>query len=156
MFRRPRQRCLLAVGRTVLAPVPSNEIRVPVVEEQLSVELRQVETDRVRVRTAIDVHEAIVEETLRVGSLKVNRVVVDCEVAAAPEPRREGDTLIIPIVEERLVIEKRLFVIEEVHVTGLFRDETVNTPVSLRRMRAVIERDGNEQSSTGETDGRPT
>lgn len=132
-----------------LASRHPEEIRVPVVEEQISVERREVETDRIRVRTVVDVHDALVEETLHVGHLDVTRVAVEREVAEAPAPRREGDTLIIPVVEERLVVEKRLFVVEEVHVTSSSRDEAVAIPVSLRRTRAVIERDDDQPSATG-------
>ena len=132
------------------------EERVALVEEQISVAKRQVETDRVRVRTVVDAEQVLVEEMLSTGHLDVTRVAVDREVASAPAPHQDGDTLVIPIVEERLVVEKRLFVVEELRVTRSSRDEAVSVPVSLRRMRAVIERDGTAQASTGETDGRPT
>ena len=132
------------------------EERVALVEEQISVAKREVETERVRVRTVVDAEQVLVEEMLSTGHLEVTRVAVDREVASAPSPRQDGDTLVIPIVEERLVVEKRLFVVEELRVTRSSRDEAVSVPVSLRRMRAVIERDGTAQASTGETDGRPT
>lgn len=132
------------------------EERVALIEEQISIAKRQVETDRVRVRTVVDAEQVLVEEMLSTGHLEVTRVAVDREVASAPSPHQDGDTLVIPIIEERLVVEKRLFVVEELRVTRSSRDEAVSIPVALRRMRAVIERDGPDQSSTGETDGRPT
>ena len=116
------------------------ELRLPVMEEQVTIERRAVETDRVRVRTVVDVDEVLVEESVRTGSLTVERLTVDRAVAGAPAPRQDGDTTIFSIVEERLVVEKRLFVVEEVRVTRSSRDDAVTTPVSLRRMRAVIER----------------
>ena len=116
------------------------ELRLPIVAEEVTVERRAVETDRVRVRTVVDTDERLVEESVRTGSLTVERLPMDHEVAAAPGVRQEGDTTIFAIVEERLVVEKRLFVVEEVRVTRSSRDEAVTTPVSLRRMRAVVER----------------
>ena len=128
----------------------------PLAEEQLSAGRRSVETDRVRVRTVADEHDVLVEEVLRTGSLDVTRVKVDREVAEAPTPYRDGNTLIIPIVEERLVVEKRLFVVEEVRVTGSSHEEAVSVPVSLRRMRAVVERDDSNDDQQGATNGQST
>ena len=124
-------------------------IRVPLVEEQVEIGKRQVETDRVRVRTIVDTQDVLVDEMLRTGSLHVRRVAVEREVAEAPAPYQDGDTLVIPVIEERLVVEKRLFVVEEVHVTGTSHEQAVTIPVSLRRMRAVIERDDPDQVQTG-------
>lgn len=127
----------------------TDELRVPLVEEQLSIERKEVETDRVRVRTVVDTENVLVEDLLRVGRLDVTRVAADREVTEAPEPYREGDTLVIPIVEERLVVEKRLFVVEELRVTSSSEDEAVSIPVSLRRTRAVVDRDVTDQFKTG-------
>lgn len=132
-----------------MVPETSDEMRVPLVEEQLSVERKEVETDHVRVRTVIDTENVTVEDILRVGRLDVTRVAVDREIAEAPEPYRDGATLVISIVEERLVVEKRLFVIEELRVTTSVEDEAVSIPVSLRRTRAVVERDNSDQLTAG-------
>ena len=133
-----------------MAPDDPDELRIPIVEEQLSVGRKRTETDRVRVRTVVDTEDVIVEDLLRVGRLHVTRVAVDREVAQAPEPYRDGDTLVIPVVEERLVIEKRLFVVEELRVTSSSQDEAVSIPMSLRRTRAVVERDDPDQLATRE------
>ena len=131
-----------------MVPEDQNQLRVPLVEEQVSIERKQVDTDRVRVRTVVDTDHVLVEELLQVGRLDVTRVAVDREVAEAPEPYRDGDTLVIPVVEERLVVEKRLFVVEELRVAGSSHGEAVSIPVSLRRTRAVVERDDPEQLAT--------
>ena len=133
-----------------MAPDDPDELRILIVEEQLSVGRKRTETDRVRVRTVVDTEDVIVEDLLRVGRLDVTRVAVDREVAQAPEPYRDGDTLVIPVVEERLVIEKRLFVVEELRVTSSSQDEAVSIPMSLRRTRAVVERDDPDQLATRE------
>jgi len=133
----------------VLAPEDQDKLRVPVVEETMAIERREVETDRVRVRTVVDAENVLVEEQLRVGRLEVVQVAVDREVAEAPAPYREGDTLVIPVVEERLVIEKRLFVVEELRVTSSSQNEAVSIPVSLRRTRVIVERDDQDQPAAG-------
>ena len=132
-----------------LATENAHETRVPLVEEHLSVERKQVETDRVRVRTVVETEKVLVEELLRVGRLDVTRVVVDREVSDAPKPYRDGDVLVIPIVEERLVVEKRLFVVEELRMASSSQEEAISVPVSLRRTRAIVERDDPDQLATG-------
>lgn len=125
----------------------ADEVRVPLVEERVQVEKVEVETDRVRVRTVVDEHSETIEQILQTGRLDVRHLPFDQEVAEVPAPRQDGDTLIVSIVEERLV--KRLFLIEEVHVTQSSHAEAVSVPVSLRRMRAVVEQDAAEQLQTG-------
>ncbi|RZI54312.1 MAG: DUF2382 domain-containing protein, partial [Pseudomonas sp.] len=62
-----------------------------------------------------------------------------------PAPRQEGDTLIISVVEEVLVAEKRLFLKEELHITqtdAVTRNAVTRNPVtySLRSEDVTIER----------------
>ena len=125
----------------------ADEVRVPLVEERVQVKKVEVETDRVRVRTVVDEHFEIIEQVLQTGRLDVRNIRLDQEVAEAPAPRQDGDTLIVSIVEERLV--KRLFLVEEVHVTQSSHAEAVRVPVSLRRMRAVVEQDAADPLPTG-------
>jgi hypothetical protein len=47
----------------------------------------------------------------------IERVQIDRIVAEPPVQRQEGDTLILPVVEEVLVVEKRLMLREEIRIT---------------------------------------
>lgn len=116
-------------------------------EERVEINKLEVETDRIRVRTVVDEHVELVDQVLRTGRLEVDHIPADREITEAPAPRQDGDTLIVSIVEERLV--KRLFLVEEVHVTQSSHAEAVSIPVSLRRMRAVVEQDGVDPQSAG-------
>jgi uncharacterized protein (TIGR02271 family) len=49
--------------------------------------------------------------------VEVERVPVNEELGTPPRIREEGDTLVVPVVEEVLVVTKRYRVIEEVRVT---------------------------------------
>ena len=73
-------------------------------------------------------------------SVDVTRVPVDRIIDAAPAMRSEGELTIIPVVEEVLVIEKRLLLKEEVHIRRTTRSEDIETTVPLRRQRAIIDR----------------
>jgi uncharacterized protein (TIGR02271 family) len=58
--------------------------------------------------------------------VEVERIPVNQEVDSPPEIREEGDTLIVPVVEEVLVVTKRYRVLEEVRVTK-YRDVRTET-----------------------------
>ena len=60
----------------------------------------------------------------------INRVLPDD--AATPEPRQEGDTLVIPVVEEELLVFKRRVLKEEVNLFDRHIQCTV-TPVNDAR-----------------------
>jgi stress response protein YsnF len=68
------------------------------------------------------------------------------EVDVAPEPRQEGDTWIIPVIEEVLVVEKRLVVKEEIRLTR--HRVTSQIPVSDTVRRQVVEIE--TESASGE------
>lgn len=119
----------------------SEQIVVPVIEEVMQVQKHMVETGDVRIVKTVHEHEERIDEPLRRESVEVTRVPMDRVVDAAVPPHEEGDTLIIPIYEERLVVQKQLFLKEELHVT---RRDTVDRhaqkTVVLRREEVAIER----------------
>jgi uncharacterized protein (TIGR02271 family) len=92
--------------------------RVPLVEETLEVGRRVITTGGVRVLRSIDTRKVTVDEPLRRETVRVERVPVErlLEGTEPPAPRQEGDTLVIPVVEEVLVVERRLFLREELRV----------------------------------------
>jgi uncharacterized protein (TIGR02271 family) len=118
----------------------SDEI-LSLVDEQLSVRKRRVETGRVRIKTVVDKRQEWVQETLEREDISIERVVVDRVVEAHPPIRQEGEVLIIPVVEEVMVVEKRLLLREEIHVRTQRHVEQVDEPVTLKSTRAVIERE---------------
>lgn len=96
------------------------ELTLPVYEEQLRVGTRRVETGRgVRVSKTVAERPYEFEQTLMHERVEVRRVPVDEVVApgAAPASRYEGATLIVPVVEEVLVVEKRWRIREEIRIT---------------------------------------
>jgi uncharacterized protein (TIGR02271 family) len=120
---------------------------IPLVQEELHVERRLVETDHVRVRTVVEETPILRTEDLDRGEIDIERVATERPVETVPAPYMDGDTLVVPVVEERLVVEKRLFVVEELRIRQRTVTETVSVTDTLRRTRAVIER---EPTPTGE------
>ncbi len=112
---------------------------IPLAEESMTVSKRPVER-RVRVHTVTEDVPTMMREELRSERIEVQHVAVERELTEAPQVRTEGDVMIIPVVEERLIVEKRLFLVEEVHVRRLQGVEQIEQPVTLRRQRAVVDR----------------
>ena len=120
------------------APAPGEVI--PLVAETARVGKARTVTGRVDVRTITDTVAEHVRATVDSQTVEVTRVAVDREVDAAPAVRTEGDTTVIPVLEEILVIEKRLVLKEEIRIRRVSRSDEVETTVPLRRQRAVVER----------------
>ncbi len=118
----------------------SDDLRIPVIEEQAHVTKRVADTEHVRVSTTAVEDEVMVRDAVRQQQVEVTRIAIGREVAEAPLTRTEGDVTIVPVVEERLVVEKRLFLVEEVHLRLTTRIEQVEMPTTLRRTRVDVER----------------
>jgi uncharacterized protein (TIGR02271 family) len=124
---------------TAQDPLEETEV-IPLAEEELRVDKRTVTTGKVRIRTIVDVETELARATLDGEKVEVTRVPVDRMVDQPPDIRTENDVTIIPIVEEVLIVEKRLLLKEELHVRKTKTTEDVEIPVELRKQRAVIER----------------
>lgn len=119
----------------------ASEEVIPLVEESATIGKREVVTGRVRVQTFTDTVEEIARADVQRETVEVTRVSIDRMVETAPEIRTEGDVTILPVVEEVLVVEKRLVLKEELHIRRRVETETVEVPVTLRKQRAVVERE---------------
>jgi stress response protein YsnF len=123
--------------------MPPGEVIIPLAEEAVAVSKREIETGQVSVALTTDVEQVVARETLRGRRVEVERVPVDRTLADGeppPETREEGDTLIIPVVEETAVIVKRLVLREEVQLRFLPTEAPFEQKVAVRRQRATVER----------------
>jgi len=119
---------------------------IPVAEETVRVDKRQTVSGKVRVRTEVNSVEQVVRETLTDETVEVTRVPINRRIEQIPEVRTEAGVTILPVIEERLVVEKQLFLKEELHIRRDVSTETVEVPVTLRSERAIVERlDANGQ-----------
>ncbi len=109
-----------------------DEIVIPLVAETLSVGKREVETGRVRFSTTVTERVETVDEPLFRTEVEVKRVAVGQFVDAPPAVRYEQDVMIVPIMEEVLVIEKRLRVKEEVYISQKREEYRSPRRVTLR------------------------
>ena len=113
---------------------------VPVLAETVHIEKEMVETGRVRLHKTVHVESQTVDVPLQQQQVQVQRVAVNRYVDEVPSVRYEGETMIVPVVREELVVTKRLLLVEEVHV----HQQTVTThspqTVELRREELHYER----------------
>jgi uncharacterized protein (TIGR02271 family) len=89
---------------------------MPVLVEELEVQKRLVETGKVRITKVVHERETLVDEPLFHDEVAITRVPVQRVVEGPVPVREENGTTIISIVEEVLVVEKRLMLQEEIHI----------------------------------------
>lgn len=122
---------------------PDGKIVLPIAQEELQVKVRTVDTGRgVRVHKTVSEQTHAIDQALLHDTVDVQRVVVDriVPVSEAPVTRQEGDTLIVPILEEVLVVEKRVRIKEELHITRTARQEHLSDTAVLRSEHVTIAR----------------
>ncbi len=124
---------------TLPAKLGDGLIAVPLVAETLDVAIRQVETGGVRLVKTVDREVVTVDEPLTRTYLDIQHVAIGRPIDAVPIVRYEGDTTILPVVEEVLIVEKRLVLKEEVRITqrkSEFRDPQ---QIELKSERVTVE-----------------
>jgi uncharacterized protein (TIGR02271 family) len=117
---------------------------IPVIEEQLQVGKKVVETGSVRINKVVHEEEVKVETPVVVEKLDIERIPINQYVESAPPAvRYEGDVMIVPILEEVVVVQKRLRLVEELRITKRQEHTQVSQPVVLRREEVTVERHDN-------------
>ena len=109
-------------------------------EEHAVVTRRIVAGATVRVATTTSVREQQIDEALSRETVEVERVPVGRVVEAVPDVRQEGDVTIVPVMEEVLVLERRLVLKEEVRIRRVRTTEAHRETVQLRQQEATVTR----------------
>ena len=129
----------------------TDKVVIPIAAETLRVEKEEVVTGGVRIKKVVNVREEIVDEALFRQDADIIRVPIDRFVDSAPAIRQEGDTMVIPVIEEVLVIERRLRLTEEIHITRRSTEYRAPQTVRLRSEEAQIERWTAEDENPADT-----
>lgn len=117
------------------------QIVVPMLEEMIQVRKQMVDTANVHIIKTVHEHEETIAEPLKKETVEVTRVPIERVVDTVVPPREEGNTIIVPVYEERLVVQKQLFLKEELHITRQSRvDREAQQTVTLRREEVAVER----------------
>jgi uncharacterized protein (TIGR02271 family) len=138
----------------------TGQIRVPVVEERLSVDKREVEMGSVDIRKTVESEQVNIPVELRHEEVTVDRVdVKDRPVTTGDlDAAFEEGTIRVPVRGEEAVVEKEAFVTGEVVVdremkterqtiSDTVRKERVNVEENYKRDRAGLEQHFNDRRS---------
>lgn len=120
---------------------------IPLAREELRVDKRQVPTGKVVVHKTVQEREEVVDMLLGRHEVDVERVPVNRYVDEAAPIRQEGDTTIVPVHEEVLVVEKRLVLREEVRINRRYREDRYTDRVPLRSEHASIDHQPSEENA---------
>ncbi len=136
-------------AKTISAETEKNDetIVIPVIEEKAFIEKRIVETGKVRISKRVSEHEETIDEPLFSEKVEVERVTVNQYIDESPQMRHEGNTMIIPVVEEHLVIKKRLFLVEELRVKKQIVETHQPQSVTLRKEEIDVKRIAETENS---------
>jgi uncharacterized protein (TIGR02271 family) len=139
-----------AGGRTVgegqrtgmLGHGTSEEVRVPVSEEELVAEKHERQTGEVRIHKEVRTEHKTIDVPVTREEVHVERVPVQGGEARGGEARFEKDEIRVPVREEEVEIRKRPVVKEEVRVSKTARREERRAEGDVRREEVKVDKDG--------------
>ena len=116
------------------------EVVIPLHAEELVVSRRKVDSARVRVATVTREVEKLVQEEFVREHAEIERTVIGRIVDAVPPVREEGDVTVIPVVEEVIVVQRKILLKEEIRVRRARTAEQHVETVVLRQQEIEITR----------------
>ncbi len=125
--------------RKKLEPPETETTVIPVVHEQVKVAKRRRRSGVMRITKTVHEREDIADEPLREEEVAVERVPVNRFVNGPVPVREEEGVTIVPVLEEVMVVEKRLLLKEELHIRKQTRTVRKPQKVVLRKEVAVVE-----------------
>lgn len=111
-----------------------------VVHEQVQVDKKVVETGVVQIVKQVSEDRQVVDLPSSREEITVERVARNQYVEVPPSIRYEGDTMIIPVLQEVIVTQKKTLLVEEVYVTKHRVHTHQSEEVILRKETIVVER----------------
>jgi uncharacterized protein (TIGR02271 family) len=114
--------------------------KIPLIEERLNVGIRKAETGTVQVHKKVVLEQVTREVPVVQEEMQVERVAMNQYVDTAPNVRYDGDTTIISVVKEVLVVEKRLMLVEELHISKKQSTSFATITETLRKEEIEINR----------------
>ena len=115
---------------------------LPIIEDSIDVEKVEVDRGGYRISKRVETRQQMVDEVLKSDHVEIERRSINTAIAddAIPRVRQEGDTLIVPVIEEVLITVKRLVLVEEVRITRIQQTHRNPQTVTLREEHIEVER----------------
>lgn len=114
-------------------------IRIPLAEETLEATTRERVEGVIRFHKRVESEPVALDVEVRSDDVYIERTPRGDVVGESRQPWYEGETLVIPVYEERLVTEKRLVLTEEIRVRRRVKSEQVEIRDTVRREVVDIE-----------------
>ena len=117
------------------------EIRIPVIEEELTATVRPQEAGAVRIEKDVVAEERTLEVPVTEERVRVERRVVDRPVTAADADAFEETVIEVPLRTETVDMQKQARVTEEVVVSKDAVQRTERVTDTVRREEVVVDED---------------
>jgi stress response protein YsnF len=119
----------------------TKDLRIPLQVEEVSISRREIKKANVEIALITGMREQLIDEELTHVRVEIERVPIGLPIEVVPPVSHEGDITIIPVVEEIVVVERRLVLKEEVRVRRVSTKEQHQETVVLRQQKAVVTRE---------------
>jgi uncharacterized protein (TIGR02271 family) len=117
------------------------EIRVPVMEEELTATVREREAGAVRIEKDVVTEEQTLEVPVTEERVRVERRIVDRPVSAADADAFEETVIDVPLRSETVDVQKQARVAEEVVVSKEATQRTERVSDTVRREEVIVDED---------------
>lgn len=118
----------------------TDNLSIPVIEEHLNVDKKIVETGKYRIKKTVSQEDFSEDVPATHEHVDIRRMAINKYVDSVPEVRYEGDTTIIPVIKEVVVVEKKLMLIEEIHITKTSSEVSVHVKDKVRKENIEIDK----------------
>ncbi len=116
----------------------NNTLVIPVLEERAVIGKEVTETGTIRIEKQVAEREETVSISLSHDEHTIEHVSQNIYVDTIPVIRQEGDTMIIPVLQEVMV--KRMLLVEEIRITKHTIQTKEPQQVTLRKESVTVER----------------
>ena len=130
-----------------------DELRIPVMEEELTATVREQEAGAVRIQKRIVEEDRVLEVPVTEEQIRVERRIVDRPVGANETQAFEQIVIDVPITTEQVELQKQARVAEEIVVSKEAVQRTERVTDTVRREEVYVDEDA---TIVDETEGGRT
>ena len=132
-----------------------DELRIPVVEEELTATVRPTEAGAVRIEKRVVEEDRVLEVPVTDEQIRVERRIVDRPVGAETQAFEEI-VIDVPMTTEQVELQKQARVAEEIVVSKEATQRTERVSDTVRREEVYVDEDATLIDETeGRSSGRP-
>lgn len=112
---------------------------IPIMQEELRIGKRARKKGITRIIKKVSERTESIDVPLGEEVVTVERVAINSFVEEPQRTREVDGVLIVPLHEERVVVEKKLYLKEELHIRKNSKTLQKQLKVALRKQEAIIE-----------------